>query len=433
MVLAALATLLMAALLIMFSFSRKAVKEEALLDAEQTLEATVQHIDNVLLDVEQATGNIYWKIMSQLNQPEKTKEFCRKLVEISPYITKCDIIWETDSSATAITMPYWTDPQKTDSTNSEAVTKFCLPLYSGQEKAGMMVVEVPLPLLSKIVLESKPSPNSFSTLLGKNGSYIVHPDSKKLNKNVFKLAKKDPDPSVEEAAKAMLSGETGYKYVKLQGEDCYVFYKPFKRAEVPGRAMTDLGWSAGIVYPENDIFGEYNLLLYTVLIIAAIGLCLLLLLCQTFIHRQLLPLRQLSKSAQHISEGCYDEPITIKNQHDEVGRLQYHFQKMQQSLSAHVGELNRLNTALQERSEVLQAAYEQAQGADQMKTNFLYNMSNQMMAPVKGIYTSVKTICEHYNDLTEEDTRQQVDEIQLHGGNITALLNQLIADSEKSK
>ena len=85
------------------------------------------------------------------------------------------------------------------------------------------------------------------------------------------------------------------------------------------------------------------------------------------------------------------------------------------------------------RSEVLQAAYEQAQGADQMKTNFLYNMSNQMMAPVKGIYTSVKTICEHYNDLTEEDTRQQVDEIQLHGGNITALLNQLIADSEKSK
>ena len=63
MVIAALATLLMVALLIMLFFSRKVVKEEALHDAEQTLEATVQSIDNILLSVEQASGNVYWKII----------------------------------------------------------------------------------------------------------------------------------------------------------------------------------------------------------------------------------------------------------------------------------------------------------------------------------------------------------------------------------
>ena len=48
-VMLALAALLMAALLTMFWFSRKAVKEEALMDAQQTLEATVERIDNILL------------------------------------------------------------------------------------------------------------------------------------------------------------------------------------------------------------------------------------------------------------------------------------------------------------------------------------------------------------------------------------------------
>ena len=210
-----------------------------------------------------------------------------------------------------------------------------------------------------------------------------------------------------------------------------MFYKPFERSAVPGRYIESLGWSAGIVYPENDIFGDYNRLLYTVLIVAFVGLFLLLLLCQTFIHRQLLPLRQLSKSAQRVAQGDYNEPITLKRQQDEVGRLQHHFQGMQQSLATHVGEMKRLSDTLQERGEVLQAAYEQAQVADAMKTNFLYNMSNQMTNPVEKIVKSVKTICEQYNNLTEEETYEQVDVIQHQGEKITALLNQLIADSEK--
>jgi len=93
--------------------------------------------------------------------------------------------------------------------------------------------------------------------------------------------------------------------------------------------------------------------------------------------------------------------------------------------------MKRLSDTLQERGEVLQAAYEQAQVADAMKTNFLYNMSNQMTNPVEKIVKSVKTICEQYNNLTEEETYEQVDVIQHQGEKITALLNQLIADSEK--
>ena len=445
MVIAALATLLMVALLVLLFFSRKAVKEEALRNAEQTLEATVQNIDIILLSVEQASGNVYWKIVrSHQTGDGKEDVYARKLVETHPYISDCRLIWDTEDSLQLAAnglqgdAALWTDPIKEDHAKGSGVTSFCLPIYDSQQRVGMMVMDVSLTLLSEIVLEAKPSPHSFSTLLGSKGSYIVHPDSNKLNRNVFELAKKNADPSVEEAASAMVAGETGYKYVRLNGEDCYVFYKPFQRAAVPGRVMADLGWSAGIVYPEDDIFGDYNRLLYLMLIIAVVALVLMLGLCYAFIHMQFLPLRQLAKSAKHIAEGRYDEKILgVKMQdagvrrQDEVGRLQSHFIEMQESLSTRMGEMQRLTDTLNERGRVLQAAYEQAQADESMKTNFLYNMSDQMTAPVGGIKKSVFTICDRYNSLTEEDVKRLVEDIRKRGAKVTELLNQLIKDSEK--
>ena len=426
-VIAALATLLLVALLIIFVFSRKAVKEEALHDAGQTLEATMQRIDNILLKVEQSSGNIYWKLLSHIHQPEKLELYTRKLVEATPYITDCTITWDTDSNATDSIFTGWINPEEK---NANAITTFRLPVFDGRRKVGVMDVDVSLALISKLLLEAKPSPNSFCTLLKPDGTIIVHPDSVALNKNILELTK-DDHPSMTEAAQAMLNGETGYKYVKLDGEDYYVFYKPFERAEVMGRAMSKLGWSAGVIYPEEDIFGDYNHLLYTVLIIAVIGLALLLLSCRFYIRHQLLPLKKLEQSAQHIAEGNYDNPIRYSRRRDEVGRLQNHFREMQQSLATRMGEMNQLSATLKERGEELQATYEQAKAAERMKTNFLYNMSDQMMSPVDGIRKRVQTLSNTNGKQTEKETTQLVDGILQRGEKVTALLNQLITESER--
>ena len=429
-IIAALALLLMLALVTMFYFSRKAVREEALQNAGQTLEAMVENIDNVLLSVEQAAGNIYWKMLGKANKPELMEMYAHKLMECNPYIMNSRIIWDVDSNKVQA-VAQWTTPPKVDSDKGDAVVTFSLPFYDKEQKMNVLAIDVSLALLSKIVLEEKPSPNSICALLGKEGNIIVYPDSTRLNMNLVELAERYEHPTLFEAAEAMLAGETGYKEVKVKGETCYAFYKPFKQTEIRGRAMTDLGWSAGIIYPEEDIFGSYNRLVWTVFIIAVVGLGLLLVLCRLFIHHQLLPLRRLGKSAQLITEGHYDEPIPQSKNQDEVGRLQNHFHTMQQSLAQHMGELQQLSDTLKERGEVLQAAYEQAQGADRMKMNFLYNMSDQMMAPVKSILESVKTIGKHGSELTDEDTNEMVDEIMRRGEKVTALLNQLIADSER--
>ena len=474
----AVATLLAVALFIMFHFSRKAVKAEAQQKAEETLESTVRQVDNVLLSVEQSAGNIYWDLMNHLNEPERMFVYSRKLVESNPYVVGCAIAFEPyyykergqyfmayvhyaasgnlETSSSEIiqaetfgNVPYpeqiwyskpietgrpcWINPLKNEATEGEAIITFSLPIYAlGGKIVGVLAVDVSLSLLTNIVLSAKPSPNSYATLLGSDGSYIVHPDSEKvLHKTVFTIEGFQTNKEVRAAGDAMVAGETGYKHFRQDGIDNYVFYKPFIRADVPGRSLEKTGWSVGIIYPEDDIFGEYNQLLYMVIAIALVGLLLLLVSCQVITHRRLLPLRMLAKSAQRITEGHYDDPIPDSHQQDEVGRLQDHFQQMQQALSVHMGELARLTTELRERGVVLLETYERVKEADRVKTAFLHNMTDQMLKPVGMIESNVNLLCGHRQEMDQQQAAETVDTIQEQGKIVTKLLNDLLDVSQK--
>lgn len=480
MIVSAITLLLVIALLIMLGYSRRTIKDEAKNNAVQTLEATVEHIDNVLLSVEQTAGNIYLDLLNHLDKPDRMFTYSRKAVETNPYIIGCAAAFEpyyyqekgqyfmayvhrtetegltaTDSPIIQANIfgnrpyneqawytktiergrPFWMDPLKDDNTEDEAITTFCLPIYDNGKIVGVLGVDVALNTLSRIALAAKPSPNSYCTLLGSDGSYIIHPDTDKLfHQTVFTQTEKEgTDPSVKEAGEAMVSGETGYKSFRLNGMDNYVFYKPFKRAAVQGRSMENLGWSVGIIYPKDDIFGDYYRLLYYILFIAIAGIVLLFLLCWGFTHHELMPLRLLTKTAQRIAEGHFDEPIPESHQQDEIGRLQNHFGQMQQALAIHVSELERLTTTLQERGEVLQAAYEQAKEANNMKTAFLHNMTNQMIPPVNVIETNVNALCANYDKLENHQAGYLVNNIQQQGKAVTELLNSLLSASEQQK
>jgi methyl-accepting chemotaxis protein len=238
------------------------------------------------------------------------------------------------------------------------------------------------------------------------------------------------EQSAKDAAKAMISGETGYKAFNMGNTDFLVFYKPFKRIAVPGRTSEDLGWSAGIVYPEDDIFGDYNDLTYYVLGIVIIGLLLSFIISSVFIHRQMKPLIMLTRQAQRIAEGNLDEPIPDSHREDEIGRLQGNFKLMQQSLAINIGELEQLTTKLKEHGEELSKAYKQAQKADRMKTAFLHNMTNQMLEPSEAISRDVATLCGS-SGKSAQDTAQLADDIQKNGTTITELLKNLLNMSDE--
>ena len=89
------ALLLMAVTLgILAYFSHKALRQEAMHNAEQMLEGTVQDIDNILLGVEQSTGNIYYDLIQHLDDPELMHTYSWELVESNPNIVGCAIAFK---------------------------------------------------------------------------------------------------------------------------------------------------------------------------------------------------------------------------------------------------------------------------------------------------------------------------------------------------
>lgn len=450
-------------------FSHKALRQEAMHDAEQTLEGTVQNIDNILLSVEQSTGNFYYDLQEHLDDPERMFTYSRKLVECNPNIVGCAIAfkpgyypgkdlfmtyvhrkssapdWNTDlmTSDAFADRPYteqawftepmktgwtgWIDPLKGTDTENEPMVAFCLPFNDkNNQRVGVLSVDVSINQLSKIILAAKPSENGYSVLLAHNGSYIVHPDKDKLsNPAVFSQKEQNVDPSEIEAAKAMVAGESGMKEFRRGNHDWCVFFKPFERVHWEGRTSEDVGWSVGVVYPEEDIFGIHNILLYLVLGIAIAGIMVFFLLSSWIVHRQLKPLGLLAKSAQHIAEGNYNEMLPYTDRSDEIGQLQKRFNKMQSSLQNHVDELKEEEAQLQQHGDMLRAAYDKTVEADAMKTSFLHYMTNQIVAPAESIDKSVTTLCNNYHLITKHEVDCQVENIQWKGQTIVELLNHL--------
>lgn len=316
--------LLFLSLAVLLYFSRQALKDEAKHDAEETVEGTVQHIDNILMSVEQSAYITYEDLKGHLNEPDRMVTYCREVVKNNPYVGGCAIafkphyypgheffikyvhqtgshmgekilvtsdkfgnlpytkqVWYTLPMSKGC--PIWTDPLIEE--EDEGVTlSFCIPIMDHQESVGVIVVDLPIALLSQIILE-------------------------------------------------------------------------------------------------DDIMGDYNFLTYLVLIITIVGFLIFYGLCHMLIRQQLKPLRLLTRSAHRVAEGHYDETVPNTQREDEIGRLQDHFQKMQQSLTIKSKELEQLTSRLTKRGEELRKAYGQAQGSDRMKTTFLNYTTSQMTVP----------------------------------------------------
>lgn len=141
------------------------------------------------------------------------------------------------------------------------------------------------------------------------------------------------------------------------------------------------------------------------------------------LRKQLHPLRQLSRSAQTIANGKYNEMLPCTERNDEIGQLQNRFEQMQLSLQSKVDELNNETVRLHQHGDMLRVAYDKTLETDDMKSSFLNYMTNQMAASAESIDNSVTTLCNNYRDISQQEVGQQVDNIQRKGQTIVELLN----------
>jgi sigma-B regulation protein RsbU (phosphoserine phosphatase) len=240
--------------------------------------------------------------------------------------------------------PCWTEPfidnSNGDLSSSVRIISYCKPLKDSHgEYVGTISVDLSLDWLSNTISAVKPYPNSYSIMIGRGGTYFVHPDTTKITRQtIFTQTMEQPDTALTALGYAMQRGEEGMKHMNIDGKDCYVFYKP----------LGQTGCSMAIVCPESDIFGGFDRLRNSVRAIVLVGLLLMLYLFIRIITRELQPLRRLADEAETIASGQFDAMLPDFKRIDEIGQLSHSFGNMQQSLVKYIDELK--NTTAQKAS-----------------------------------------------------------------------------------
>ena len=323
----------------------------------------------------------------------------------------------------------WLNPLEGMDTDEEPLESYSVPIPGDDgEPIGVISVDVSISLLSGTIANIKPTPDSYCAVLDKDGSFIVHPTGLHLMQPTSLGL---PDETLQQLLQQIQSGKSGYIPFNFSGFDSYIFYKPFKKVDVPMRSKDEMGWTMAVAMSKDSIFGEYNRLYNYAVIIAIGGLLLMLLACWAILFLRLRPLKMLTEKAQHIAEGHYDDPIPHTWGRDEIGSLQRNFIRMRRAVASQIGELEQLTDAIQQRSKELKSAYKQAQKADKMKTAFLHHMSDQMLPPAQVIDKDVEALRQIEGQAKWEETAKLVENIQKNGNTIARVLNHLLNQSEE--
>ena len=354
--------------------AREAVHQEAINRATQILDKTSLRVEGILNRVEVATQMTEWLVVRHPDKADSMFVYSRAMLLNNPDFYNCSIAFEPyhfkgkgryfsayskmngDSIRTTqggsdhyqyffmdwylmpqlLDRPCWTEPYMdvdVATNTSEMVTSYCQPIKDrANQMIGVINTSLSLSWLSQTISETKPYPNSYSIMVGRGGTYFVHPDTTKITRQtIFTQTIERPDTTMTALGHAMQRGEEGMKRMSIDGKDCYVFYKPLGKT----------GCSMAIVCPESDIFGGFDRLFRIVLGIVTLGLLLTLFFFIRIITHELHPLRQLAKETETIASGQFDTQMPDFHRIDEIGQLSHSFADMQQSLVKYIDELKK--------------------------------------------------------------------------------------------
>ena len=460
----AIALLLIPTILAMVIGTRVIAREEVGQQVDQALDGIAYRIDNSLLEVEQTAAMVLGDIPSSPDNPQEVYEFCRNVLEDNPSIEGCAVALNPDYYAfrgkpfmayvhreneeliysdSFTSLPYtqqewyekpllegvasWVGPLKNKETEAEPLLSYDVPLVRDGSIVGVLGIDLSLSVLTRIAQDYKTSSHSYITLLDKDGSYIVHPDSTRLlHMDSLAQLRETEDPAVMEALQEMVEGKSGRREFTLDSSRYQMAYMPFRQSTYPGRQESNLGWSVAVIYPENELYHEFDPGFRLSVIMTIIGLVLLLAGATAIPRISLKPLRKLAYVTRIISKGNYRLPGFETSRTDEVGRLQTQYNKMLHAVADHMEQLQNLSQKETLHQEALARTYAQTKEIQKHKTMFFGNMTHQMADVTAEIQGSVDKLYESGADMSKEETMKELDRIEQNGNKVTEILNDML-------
>lgn len=469
----AIAMLLIPIIIGMVIGTRMIIKEEVGHQVDQALNGIAYRIDNTLLNVEQTAAILQDEITTHLDRPQDLGRLCRNVLETNPSISGCAIALNPDkytfggkpfmtyvhrahggihanrqsrallTSDTFTDKPFteqtwytkpiregvasWVGPLRNEEVENEPLISYDVPIVKDSSVLGVLGIDMSLDVLTHIAHNYRTSTHSHITILDKDGSYIVHPDSARLlYMNGPARLKDNDDPSVMEARREMVEGKSGRRLLTLDSTRYLVAYMPFRQSAYPKRKLDSLGWSIAVVYPEKELYDEFDPGFRLAIIMTLAGLFLLTVGAYVISRISLRPLRRLMYVTKIISNGNYRLPGFETSRQDEVGRLQTQYNKMLQSVSRHMEQLQDLSQKEDAAQNALAQTYARTQEIKKQRAAFFSNMTHQMADVTAVIQNCVDRLNESGTDMEDEDTKAALESIERNGSRVTEILNEML-------
>lgn len=250
--------------------------------------------------------------------------------------------------------------------------------------------------------------SGFTVVIDQDGTILAHPRVDRIGRNI----REEADASqLREIVNKAIAGKQDFSHLfsfEQQESEWLAGYSPVQIRTTPDESRI---WIVLAIAPlDNALYGLEDI--KQVLIILTIGLVTANLLATLYLARDLaLPIEKLGDYALHIYHRHPSQQVPKNFKIKELNQL--------------AAALDSMVQRLEERAEELESAWQEAQAANQLKSEFLATTSHELRTPLNAIIGCVRLVRDGCCDSREEELEflQQADDSAIH---LLKIINDLL-------
>lgn|GEM_PF-7067072 len=305
-----------------------------------------------------------------------------------------------------------------------ATLRVATPLYDGENVIGILIINMRLNELFARIAKNFSEVGDFY-MVNKTGDYLIHPDKNKtfgfdLGKK-FKIQDdyKGMDKVLENTSLNWEEVSDFYYFTK--GDKDFVFSK-LNYNENDKSDFLGIGVEFNNKYVTAE---EDHIRLETTIIVLSLimGSVFITILFSNYLTR---PLIHITDAAKSFAYGDFKAALPV-DRDDEIGDLAKSLKSMSEQIDARTTDLEKFKEHLQEqvaeRTVELRESLKKEELANKTKTEFLANISHEIVTPINGVVGLVNLL---KNTKLTEKQEEYIDTIKLSTKSLLRIINDIM-------